>query len=174
MFGYRPESACLTRTFTSLTMHARRRTIPAFAGMTNGGRNELFRQSRKRGSRSPCETWIPAFAGMTIGVRNELFRQSRKPESSPLRQETADALEVRPTSRHLLQSAIHPRSRCRGTLDVSTDTTSHPAPCAHGGWRFSLRSHFSAGPLGCDQQSPLLTVTALATKGEVMARSSAL
>jgi len=33
-FDYRPESACLTRTRTSLSMHARRRTIPAFAGMT--------------------------------------------------------------------------------------------------------------------------------------------
>jgi hypothetical protein len=28
MFGYRPESACLTRTLTSLAMHARRRTEP--------------------------------------------------------------------------------------------------------------------------------------------------
>ena len=28
-FGFRPESACLTRTLTSLTMHARGRTMPA-------------------------------------------------------------------------------------------------------------------------------------------------
>jgi len=33
-FGFRPESACLTGTLTPLTMHARRRTIPTFVGMT--------------------------------------------------------------------------------------------------------------------------------------------
>jgi len=33
--GYRPERACLKRTSTSLTKCAFRRTIPAFAGMTN-------------------------------------------------------------------------------------------------------------------------------------------
>ena len=32
LFGYRPESACLARTFTSLSMHARRRTSPAIHG----------------------------------------------------------------------------------------------------------------------------------------------
>jgi hypothetical protein len=37
MFGFKPESACLTRTLTSLTMHARGRTIPALAGMTLWG-----------------------------------------------------------------------------------------------------------------------------------------
>jgi hypothetical protein len=37
MFGFKPESACLTRTLTSLTMHARGRTIPAFAGLTLRG-----------------------------------------------------------------------------------------------------------------------------------------
>jgi hypothetical protein len=36
-FGFRPESACLTRTLTSLTMHAHGRTMPASAGMTNRG-----------------------------------------------------------------------------------------------------------------------------------------
>ncbi len=44
MFGYRPESACLTRTCTSLTMHARRRTsapLPRRRGGWMGGKRHL-------------------------------------------------------------------------------------------------------------------------------------
>jgi hypothetical protein len=40
MFGYRPESACLTRTSTSLSMHARRRTRDGPLGRLRGARSD--------------------------------------------------------------------------------------------------------------------------------------
>jgi len=69
-FGYRPESAYLARTCTSPTMHARRRTTPAFAGVTEvrgrgdgvrwGGTAELHRHSCE--SRNPVRRSHPALS----------------------------------------------------------------------------------------------------------------
>ncbi len=84
MFGYRPESACLTRTCTSLTMHARRRTSAPLLrrpGMWRGGReNAAFNAHRAdpRHGRTIETPTTPPRASATPGQTSAGGRSARR------------------------------------------------------------------------------------------------